>query len=123
MSCCTPQRPPGDGSMGLAGYSLTAHHTIRSTPLRWDQYDMGEITPVSTKSFPLEPLPSRGDALSCPPKTPPPTPINYSNPPTPRPRPVVPRAQRIFRICKKCGEKNHVRRLCCSRCFASRCAI
>lgn len=35
-------------------------------------------------------------------------------------RTVVPRARRTYKKCKVCGAENHVRRLCCSTCFASR---
>lgn len=32
----------------------------------------------------------------------------------------MPRAQRVYKLCARCGEKNHVRRLCCRGCYVSK---
>lgn len=32
----------------------------------------------------------------------------------------MPRAERVYKTCAKCGKKNHVRRLCCNGCYATK---
>lgn len=35
----------------------------------------------------------------------------------------TPRSCRVYRICARCGERNHVRRLFCTKCFMSRAKV
>lgn len=79
------------------------------------------------------------DTFSIQPSSPPPLPPQAVLPPvlvptkssgaaskkrTNRKRPAgwtpTPRAERVYKTCAKCGKRNHVRRLCCNGCYATK---